>query len=391
MLKNYVDNGGDVQDLTKHDPVYVYIKNKKIKGDDGQYLDLETKFNWLGFPRKPKLKDNKQELVAEIEAYKQSGDSFHVNRKKLPFYSRLYQYSRYLKKHGKNMTYEQIMKSLGYKDFSDIYYRCQGLKELPKFRDSDGYVDSYRKNNQVKGYILALADSLGLPYYLVVTLLADEKLKKCHIATEYIDYVKTELQQFVKENGTLKGLKAQKPNLYAKFRNVMRYYSDGAEMPLSTNDWLNIFELNGVENRFKEREHVVINIEPIMTKLKQKFGNSPIALKDIDNKEYELILQKAVDLGIPLKELFRSYNMSYSGNITNRLSSTQIDYIPYLDEMKKMRDDLLAKQGITEANGYCKEEVFEAKFWACKQAYNKYKNKIFNFVDEESKSTDVTV
>ena len=39
-------------------------------------------------------------------------------------------------------------------------------------------------------------------------------------------------------------------------------------------------------------------------------------------------------------------------------------------------------------NGYCKEEIFEAKVTACKQAYDKFKDKMFNFEIDETNNLE---
>ncbi len=392
MLEAYVASGGDVNDLGVKDKVYKFIKHAKIKDADGNHLDLETKFKLLGFPRaRVRCKDNKQELIAEINAYKQAGGSFHITRKKLPFYERLHAHAVNLKKQRVELPYEQIMKGLGYKDYSDTYFRCLGLVELQNYRDKNGFVDSYRKNAKLKGYVTSLAESLNLPYYLVVTLLADEELNEVYIDVEYIEQVKTELQQYVEEHGTLKGIKRKNRKLYEKFHTVMKYYGDGSEIALTADDWLDIFELGEVENNFNTNSNKEIDIEPIMSKLKQKFANSVITCKDIDAKQYRTIVKKAAKLGIPIKELFRNYDLNYAGNTVSRLSSMKVTQIPYLKEMRALRDNLLQAQGITAENGYCKEEIFEAKVRACQQAYDKFKDKIFNFTMDETKSLeDVT-
>lgn len=391
MLEDYIARGGDVNDLGKKDKEYRYIKNASVRDEQGNYVDLETRFKELGFPRKPKCKDNKQELIAEIEAHKQAGGSFHITRKKLPFYPRLHAYASALKRMGVELSYEQIMKGLGYKDYSDTYFRCIGIFELEKYRDDDGFVDSYRKNAKLKAYISALAKSLDIPYYLVVTLLADEELKTCYIDTEYINYVKTQLQQYVKVNGTLKGIKHKDKSLYYKFSMIRKYYGDGSETVLTADDWLSIFELYDVENNFRSVSNNEIDIESIMNNLKQNFGNSVIKLNNIDNKAYRIILKKAIKLGIPMKELFRNYGLNYAGNTVNRLSSIQVNEIPYLKQMRALRDNLLQAQGFVEGNGYTKEEIFEARVKACQQAYNKFKDKMFNFeVDETVILEDVT-
>lgn len=392
MLDDYVANGGDVNNLGAHDKIYRHIKNTKLKDKDGNYIGLETKFELLGYPRKPKyVKDNKTELIEDIKAYKNAGGSFHIRRKSLPFYARLQAYSAMLKRQGLNLTYEEIMKGLGFRDYSDTYYRCKGIFDLKKYRDNNGFVDSYRKNEKMKAYVLALAEHLELPYYLVVTLLADEKLEKCFIDTEYIKYVQTELQNYVAEHGSLKNIKVKDKSLYFKFNTLIRYYSDGSEIQLSKADWLNLFGLEGVEHDFREVKHKTDNIEDIMDLLKKNFADEQIKYSYLTPSQYYSILQKAIQLAIPVKELFRNYGLNYDGNTVDRLSKMQVSEIPYLQDMKLFIENSLKTQGISEQNGYCREEVFEAKVKACKQAYEKYKDKIYNFTtDNATNLEDVT-
>lgn len=391
MLDEYVANGGNIDDLGRSNPEYVYVKDARIKGADGKYMDLEAKFEMLGHPRKPKYKDNKKELIAEINAYKQAGGSFHITRKQLPFYYRLRVYASQLKRNGIDLTYEQVMKGLGYKDYSDTYFRCISLFELGKYRDDNGFVDNYRKDEKLKSYIWSLGRSFDLPYYLVITLIADEKLNKCFIATEYIESVKMELNRYVEEHGSLKGIKRNNTNLYYKLNMLARYYSDGSERDLNKGDLLSIFDLSDVENGFRTMPQEDVDIEAMMLGFKQEFGNRVISRKDIDSKKYYAIVKKAVKLAIPIKELFRNYGLNYKGNQVDRLSAMQVTKIPYLAEMKKFRDGLLEAQGITAENGYCKEEIFEARVKACQQAYNKFKDKMFNFtIDETETFEDVT-
>lgn len=382
MLEDYIAKGGDVNNLGSKDKIYLYIKDAKIKGESGEYLDLDTKFELLGFPReRSKSKDVKQKLIEEIDAYKQAGGSFHINRKKLPFYERLHTYSRILAKQGIVLSHEQIMKDLGYKEYSDMYFRCIGIFELQNYRDENDFVDSYRTNPKLKEYIFSLSETLRIPTYLIITLLADEKLNEIFIDVEYIEQVKTELQHYIKVNGTLKGIRRKNPKLYEKFYVLIKYCSDGVES-LSAEDWLDILELGDVENRFYKTKKNEVDVENIMTKLKQKFGNSIITLKDLDSKDYYKIRKTAARLNIPIKELFRNYELQYKGNTVNRLSSTKVTEIPYLDEMLQMRDRLLNEKGFTETNGYCKEEIFEAKVRACQQVYDHFKDKMFNFTTD---------
>lgn len=203
------------------------------------------------------------------------------------------------------------------------------------------------------------------------------------MATEYISQVKAELQQYCLQNGSLKGLRTQNKKLYNKFITVINSYGDGNETVLTKQDWLVALELDGYENGFKKTIRSEVDIKPIMHNLKQKFGDNVIGSKDIDRKDYHHIYMKSVKLGVPVKELFREYGLNYRGNISNRLSSMQVTQIPYLSQMREFRDKWLEAQGFTDKKRYCKEEIFEARVKACKLAYDKYKDKMFNFTIDE--------
>ena len=132
MLDDYVAAGGKVDDLSTKDKEYVYIKNTRVRDESGKLLTLEEKFEILKHPRKKKyVSDVRQALIDEIEKFLAEGKSFHISRKKLPFYERLVTYSTYLERKGEFKTHEQIMKyDLGYLNFSDDYFRCLDLKHL---------------------------------------------------------------------------------------------------------------------------------------------------------------------------------------------------------------------------------------------------------------------
>ena len=229
MLDDYVACGGNVDDLKTSHPIYEYICFSQIYSNDDVLLKtMEEKFEALGHPRKRKIaKDVKETLIKEIDEYIAKGGSFDVERTALPFFGRMRTYirSRYHTK-GDNISFEQAMKDLGYGNYSDICNRCKELEKLKNFRDEEGYVDSYRQDKLYSGYITYLSKTLDLPYSIIIQLLCDEKLKTITISTEYVAYVKAELEKFIEANGSLKGFSRDKV-LYEKFHNLRRYISAG--------------------------------------------------------------------------------------------------------------------------------------------------------------------
>ena len=252
MLDDFVANGGDVNELRITDAIYKYIKDTKITDEFGNRLDTVTKFSLLGYPRERKVTKNVREtLIQEINEYLKNGGSFHVPRKQFPFYERLRTYIRNLSKHGIEMTVEEVMKyDLGFKEYSETYYRCLGLEQLKSYRDEDGYVDSVKKDIKYNTFIRDLATTFEVPYYFVITLLADEKERKYLINLDKIEYTKCILQKYAQENRTFVGIKKNNPEVYNALDYLTRYYSDGAQNIFSKQEWLDVFGLGDVENKF---------------------------------------------------------------------------------------------------------------------------------------------
>ena len=88
-LDDYVSKGGNVDDLTTKDNLYKYIKNSLAKDADGKPLNVEEKFELLGYPRKRKYSnDVRASLIDAIEEFLANGGTFQMERKKLPFYDK---------------------------------------------------------------------------------------------------------------------------------------------------------------------------------------------------------------------------------------------------------------------------------------------------------------
>ena len=135
-----------------------------------------------------------------------------------------------------------------------------------------------------------------------------------------------------------------------------------------------------VDHKLKNIPKEEIDVKEIMCQLQSL--NRPIRLTDINKKDYRKILFKAISMGISTKELLKCYGIDYSGKNKDRLSKAYLSKMPYLDEMKKRRDLLLVDRNVTVENGYCKEEVFEERIKVCKQVYDEFKDKIYNFVPD---------
>ena len=385
MLDDYVARGGKVENLSANDKEYKYIKNNRVKDENGNLIDLETKFNLLGHPRNNKYSKNlREDLLKEINEFLANGGSLHINRKKLPFYERLNTYSTFLKRKSIILTHEQIMRDdLGFKSFSDIYYRCKEIFKLKNYRDEDGYVDDYHKSELMSSYISTLAISLKIPYYLLITLIADEKLRFYDVSLDKVKYTEVFLKNYAKKNETFVGMKRNNKKVYNALDYLTRYYSDGTPQRYSKSDWLDIFDLGDVEHKFKESKQFDINIDEIMARLKNQYKDQPIRIKDLDHNEYRLIIKKSISLSVNVSQIFEMYGLKCNGIQSSRLSQVRLNEVPYLEEMKKKREEIIKERGITLKVGYSKEQVFEEKVKAVQQVFAEYKEKLETYVPEE--------
>jgi hypothetical protein len=382
MLADFVANGGDVSNLTKDDQIYKYIKNSKVFDADGKLIDLETKFTLLGYPRKSKISKNlREDLINEIREYLINGGSFHIERKKLPFYERLHSYRVQLLHKGINLTHEQIMREdLGFHEFSDTYFRCQGIFQLKHFRNENGFVDSYKSHIKFNNYIKELSQTYNLPIPIIITLLADEKCTRYEMVVDKIKYAERLLKNYATKHGTFVGIKRTDKTTYEAFEYLTKYYSDGTEAKYSKADWLSIFGLGDVEHRFRDKtENEIVDVESIVEKLKKQFGDNIVIHQEINKNDYRTLIKKAVALNISVAQLLNEYGLKSNGISSERLSRTWLNEVPYLKEMKKTRDEIIAKSSKPKS----KEEEFEIKLKAVISIYEEFKEKLEQYLPDE--------
>ncbi len=376
LLDAFVDAGGNVDDLTTKDAEYLYIKDNKFVLN-GKLLNVEQTFAHLGHPRKAKKRsDVKEALIEEVDAYCKAGGSFHVERKTFPFYERVRTYINTL---PERISFEAAMKGLGFKQFSDAYFRFLGLQDLKNYRDENGFVDAYRKDNKMRTYVYSAAEALDLPVALVVTLLCDEKLKECFVTLNYFGYVKAQLEKFAEENGSLVGLEYKNPSLYEKVRHTVKYVSDGAGTGTSKLDVIKIFGLEKYAHNLSDAKTGMKNVSFKMGNLIElaKANDGKLRKNDMSEADYVAICKNAAKLGINTDEYFAMYGIDYVDARKNpRMSKVLVKEFPFLKEMKHKRDELIAASGISAENGNCEEEIFENKLSCALEAYSQFKDKI---------------
>lgn len=388
MLIDFIERTGrSLDSLTKDDPEYRYVWGVEMKGEDGHSLTLTEKFAAAGFDRKPKYSTNvKQDLIDAIEKYRAEGGSFHVVRKTFPFYTKLYVYWDSLARNGKKLSYEQIMKDLGYKEYSDLYYRYSTLEKFPKFRDEKGFVDSYKSDVKFRAFVHDAAISLDIPIPVLIELVCEENVRDIYLGVDYFSHVKSEILKFAREHeSSLEGITRKAPNLYSKIRHIARYVTTEYGENISTYDVLKLLGIQFIDNKFKGIVAEEKDIEPVMVALQDlsKKQDGKLRFKDIPKGDYRDIVLKSVRLGVPTKAFFKLYDIDYvDGRNNARLDKIHVDKYPYIDEMRKRKKQLIEESGISAENGHCKEEIFEENIKASLQTYEEFKEKIYNFEDK---------
>lgn len=379
MLKQYKADGGDVADLGKHDSVYKFIKNHDLV-IEGKRLSLEEKFAFLGESRtRQKAESVEEALKQDIERFLSGGGSFHVRRKSLPFFERLHTFSR-----AHNCSSEDAMKSLGYRNYSDIYYRFLGLQDISKFCDENGFFIYKREmdNAAFHNMLESAAETLQMPSALVVLLLCDKNMKSCVVEADYVEYLKTQLEKFAKENDGFVGIKRKSPELYEKLRNFKKFCFSDFDDEITTETALAFMGLDDFEFRHYDIPSADYDISKEMkTMAKNSHG------KIVNRSDFSVGLQRKVYInacrqGISIKEYLGQYGIQYHGlNTDERFKHIKMKEYPYIDEMKQRRDELIKEA--TNGKNLCKEEIFEQRVLACQQAYSEYKERINSFTGEK--------
>lgn len=390
LLAEVIKRKRSVDDLGVHDVEYNYIRNSRVKDANGRLMTTEEKFTLLGYERKGRSSRNiRQELYDEISQYIADGGSFHVERKTFPFYSKLRSYAGQLRANGKPATHEEIIRGdLGFSSYSDLYYRCMRLEEIEKYRDENGYVDSYRKDEEFATHIRDMATTLNVPAYILITLIADEKLKESYINTDRISYLKYQFNEYLKKHGDLVGITSKSPELYEALRTVTGDFSDGSGVTYTRNEMLDVFGFGDVKNKLRPETLKPENdakFESIITHLKKTYGDKIIKYTDIEGPIYAALQKRAVKLNITIYELCRSYGLNYRGNYnTQRLSKCWVKGVPYLEEMRAERDALIKEYLKDVKFDLSKEEMFELRVTAAQQVYEEFKSKYDNFADSDA-------
>lgn len=367
--------------LERTDPEYKYIWGTIVSGADGHMLTMQEKIAAAGFERAQRHStDLRQDLLNDIEEYRANGGSFHVVRKNLPFYNRVHNYrDSLMRTTGVDYSFEEIMKNLGYRDYSDIYFRFMELEKISQYRDEDGFVDSYRDDAKLSDFVYAASTTLKLPIALVIELVCEEKLKEVCVSADYFSLLRNEILKYVEINGSLDGVTTKAPTLKNRIMHMKRYMASAYGEEISYEDLFTLLDLEGVGNNLYSSGKVGKDVDAVMHYLEtiadKKDGK--LNFKDIPKDCYRSLIFKAARLGVTTKAFFKLYDIDYvDGKDSTRLGKYYTSKYPYIDEMLERKHQIVKASGISAENGNCKEEIFEESILASIQAYADFEKKI---------------
>ncbi len=380
LIKQYKDAGGKVEDLDRNHKAYKFISARELIVD-GKRLDLEEKFSFLGEPRARKNSGNLEKALREdIDRYLASGGSFHVRRRSLPFYERLHSYVD----GGHFSSYEEAMKSLGYKNYSDTYYRFLDLQNISKFCDENGNYVYKREldNSNFHNILQAAADTLQMPAALIVMLLYDKNLKSCVVEADYVEYLKVQLENFAEKNNGFVGIKRKAPQLYNKLRNFKTYAFNDFDDELTTEAALAFMGFDNFKFVHKETAGADCDILNELKTLAENGKGRVLGQNDFSSGFRKKVYLNACRQGISVKNYLGQFGIEYKGlDARERFKHIKMTKYPYIDEMRQRRDELI--KDATEGKDLCEEEIFERRVLACQQAYGEFKERINNFTGEK--------
>ncbi len=187
MLVQYVEDGGDVNDLKKTDKEYQEVHSLKMRDVSGRRLTVEEKFATLGQPRGAKMsRDTRSDAQEAIAKYLAAGGDIYIQKTKLPFFRAEYgSFARGQRARGVtgDFAFQTNLRELGF-DYSEMFYQYGKVLELARFKNSEGFVDGYRRDVKMDNFVKTSAYKLGLPIPVFVGLVGNCDLEGCYLDTE---------------------------------------------------------------------------------------------------------------------------------------------------------------------------------------------------------------
>lgn len=321
-----------------------------------------------------------------------NGGTLHETRKSLPFFEDMRSVIKKEKRHtGKTITNREALERVGIFGYSDTYFSFLPLFDLPSFRDLNGNVDSYRKNNIFSGKIAQFSKILEMPESLVIQLVGNENLETSILHTDPVSYVRKSMENHLNIHGSFINLKRTNKQLYELMRSVKNNLPTPNGVPVSMGRFVTLLGFPSSLHNFSYDTQDELNIDQIISKYVHKLDKDfrfNLTIKDISKSDYFKLQEYVQRKNISFEELFNSYALNYVGGTRMKhLQYVSVKKYPYIDDMRALRDR--AYEDFKNENPNLPDEyLFENYIDICKDVYARYKNRISAFNTDSHHTTE---
>lgn len=384
-VSEFISNGGNVENLKTTDEIYKLVKNTTI-AINGNRLSLEEKFEIIGFPRQPKRKTYDEHIKSIQEALSEfvaGGGDVNTLCSSDKLYKKVKNSVIFL--NGRELTINEKFGIAGFPredKYNNVKTIISRLNNLENFKDENGFVDTYRKNQAMNAFIDSCSLNFDLPPSLIVTLLANQNLKKYSLRVDRYDYIKTRLAEFVKNNGSLIMVKQKDRRLYDLLCSTAKTYPTKTGRKMTLSELVEELGFGDVENSFIETNRTgYFNEDEFLMKYYPIIKNNgyTISLSDIEPNDYMRLSNYTRRLSISINDFFEKNGVKYVNpkNVVRNAYLTTDEY-PYLKEMRNEVNQLLNDYYKDNPINFSDETLFNNRLTACQFVYGKYKKKIEN-------------
>ena len=384
-LKAYVDNGGILENLTIKDEEYIAVKNCDIYLD-GKRLSIEERFSYLGYPRLPQQKpytEKLKDIKIMLDEFVAAGGNIDEIDYTHPIYAKMRAFTPVI--NGRRPSMEEKFEMAGHprqSKINDMNVFMERLSALENFKDENGFVDSYRKDEQMKLFVSYCSLQFGFPISLVVCMLANQKLKKHLVQTNRVEFLKSRLSAYLEEHKDFVGIKRIDPFSYNLLTSVSKSYPSETGRKYSNLEIVEMLGFEDVRNSFAKEVDAVPFFEMEFIKKYTpaiERNNGSISASDINQYDYRQLTFYLRRINETKQEFFGRYNVKFlNPKVIERDKRITLPEYPYLDEMQNILSIELMNiaENHPELQNASAAELFAIKAKLIKSIYQDYKDKI---------------
>lgn len=268
-----------------------------------------------------------------LEYVAKGGDIYAEPRTTIPYYERLKNYCKRLKRNGEDVTLVDVYARAGV--FFDPIYDGLYPKLAEVAKANDGKLDAIRNMPELYAKVSRAKRQMGLPLDEWVALMTPFGLDDAYVSVEdYAKVLRKQLIEFLDKHGSLAVLRQDDPALYNKVRHFRNYAPLGSFS--SIEEALNYlgfsYEGAGVD--------ISYSFDQLKNKLSAAFPKGVVD-KFEDINLYKEAIRVALYFDMSLTELFERCGLVYSEkNTRDRLRYMKVSDGKKQAELKEIYNSL---------------------------------------------------